>query len=123
VGYKDGYSPFYSSSKIITVAGNTYSENLSVPIVSTGTLAGGISIPGSNSELNATGSVRQDVTIGGNPEQIQVKLLNVVNGGTFSTTLPIGSSKLVVSTAGYAAIEDQFSINAGLITNIGTMAF
>jgi len=99
VGYKDGYSPFFSSSKIITVAGNTYSENSAPRKCIHGKVTGGISIPGSNPELNATGSVRQDVTIGGNPEQIQVKLLNVANGGTFSTTLPIGSFKLVVSTA------------------------
>jgi hypothetical protein len=123
VGYKDGYSPFYSSSKIITVAGNTYSENLSLASVSTGTLAGGISIPGSNPELNATGSIRQDVTIGGNPEQIQLKLLNIANGGTFSSTLPVGSFKLVVSTAGYDAIENQVSINSGLISDIGNIAF
>jgi hypothetical protein len=125
VGYKDGFSPFYKNAKVVTTAGNTYTENFSLGSASsTGTLSSGtVSISGADQEQYATISIRQNATVNFNPEQIEVKKLNVANGGTIDTGLPVGSYTAVISTYGKTTIEQLFAISSNLNTNTGNINF
>ena len=125
VGYKEGFLPFYKSTKVETEAGHTYTENFSlVSASSTGTLTGTVSISGATPEQYATISIRQDATVGINLEQIEVKSLNVANGGTFSiSSLPVGNYTAVISTYEKTAVQSSFSIVLNQTTDIGSITF
>lgn len=124
VGYKDGYYTYYKNSKIVVTAGNTYTENFSIGDESpSGFLAGNVTISEAEDEQHATFSIRQAATVNGNDEQIEVKSLNVENGGSFSTNLPVEDHTAVISTFGKTTIEKTFSITAEATTNLGTIAF
>jgi hypothetical protein len=122
VGYQDGFAPFYKNTKVVTTAGNTYTENFSLSSASTGTLSGTISISGADQEQYATISIRQDSTVNGNPEQIELKSINVANGATFTTGLPVGSYSAVISTYGKTAKDQPFTISANSNIDIGSIS-
>jgi hypothetical protein len=119
VGYKDGYSPFFSTSKIQTTGGKT-SENNDFVLTDSpmGTLNGKVLISNADQEQYATISIRQDATGG---EQIEVKSLNVANEGTFSVNLPVGSYTAVISTFGKTT-QTTFTISGGPPTDLGTIS-
>lgn len=122
VGYEDGFVPFYKNTKVVTAAGNTYTENFSLgSSVSTGTLSSDVvTINGASTEQYATFNIRQAATVNGNPEQIEVKSLNVANGGSIpGIVLPVGDYTVVISSYGKTTIEQSFSISATTETNIG----
>ncbi len=125
VGYKDGFSPFYKNAKVVTTAGNTYTEIFSLGSASsTGTLSSGtVSISGADQEQYATISIRQNETVNFNPEQIEVKKLNVANGGTIETGLPVGGYTAVISTYGKTTIIQLFDIFSNSNTDIGNIIF
>ena len=129
VGYKDGYSTYYKNTKVVTTSGNTFTENFSLGSATpTGTLSSGtISISGADSEQYSTISIRQEATVSGNVEQIEVKSLNVADGGTFSTSLPVlsvGNYTLVISSYGKTTQEiTLISITSGLTTDLGDITF
>ena len=125
VGYKDGFSPFYKNAKVVTTTGNTYTENFSLGSASsTGTLSSGtVSISGADQEQYATISIRQDATVSFNPEQIEVKKLNVANGGTIDTGLPVENYTAVISTFGKTTLEQLFAIFSNSNTDIGNIIF
>jgi hypothetical protein len=123
VGYKDGYAPYFINTKVVTVAGNTYTKNLTLSSASKGTLIGGpVSIAGASAEQYATISIRQDAKVSGVDEQIEVKSLNVANGGSFTTNLPVGSYDAVISTSGKTTVvEESIPIGAVATTDIGNI--
>jgi len=124
VGYKDGFSPFYKDTKVITTAENTYTENFSPGSASsTGTVSGSVSISGADQEQYATISIQKDATVSGNSEEVEVKALYVANGGTFTTGLPVGTFTAVISTYGKTAIVQPFIISLNADTNIGNINF
>lgn len=125
VGYKDGYAPYVKGTKIVVEAGDVVTENMTLSAADTGTLAGGpVTIAGGGTEDDATVSVRQETTVGGATEEIEVKAFNVVNNLSFdSITLPVGDYTAVVSSAGKTAIEREFSVAKGTETDIGEIAF
>jgi hypothetical protein len=118
VAYKDGYGPSYKEDKIVTVAATVYTKNFTLVPSDMGTLNGNISISGSGPEQYATISIRQDATVGGNTEQIEVKSLNVVDEGDFSVPLPAGSYTAVFSSYGKTTQVGTFTISAGSPTDL-----
>ena len=124
VGYQDGFSTFYKNTKVQTLAGNTYTEDFSLSSSATGTFSTGeITISGADPDQYATISIRQDATVNGNPEQIEVKSLNVANGGFITgavlPVLPVGNYTAVISSYGKTTKEQSFPISANTDTNIG----
>lgn len=121
VAYKDGHSPLFKDEKIVTTSGSVVTENFSLASSPTGTLTGGpIVISGYEQEQYVTISIRQAATVSGNTEQIEIKSLNVADGGTFITGLPTGSYTAVISTYGKTTLEIQpFTISDGSTTDIG----
>lgn len=123
VGYKDGYAPFFKNTKVVTAAGSTYTENISLISASMGALAGGPVDVGTDPEQYATISIRKDATVGGQLEQIEVKALNVADEGTFETVLPVGSYEAVISSSGKTALVESFTISSGATTDLGAIGF
>lgn len=125
VGCKDGYHPYVKDTKIVVEAGDVVTQNMTLTAADTGTLAGGpVTIAGGGAEDSATVSVRQETTVGGATEQIEVKAFNVVKDASFdSIILPAGDYTAVVSSAGKTAIENPFSILKDMETDIGAIAF
>ncbi len=96
VGYKDGYDP--ACAEINAESGSTYTQNLTLTTVSTGTVSGSVNITGGGDEQHVTLSYRQMAQCNSADEQIEVKSLNVANGGSYSVSLPEGTYSVVSST-------------------------
>jgi len=113
------------ATKVVVEAGDVVTQNMTLTAADTGTLAGGpVTIAGGGAEDSATVSVRQETTVGGATEQIEVKAFNVVKDASFdSITLPVGDYTAVVSSAGKTAIVREFTIEEGTETDIGAIAF
>lgn len=124
VGYKDGFTPFHTGTKIHATAGTVFSVNFTLTAAaSTGSVTGTVTISQADQEQYATISIRQSATVGGTTEQIEIKSLNVANGGTFTTGLPVGSYTAVISTFGKTAIAQTFSVAPSATTNLGSVSF
>jgi len=128
VGYKDGFFPSFETAKFVTEAGKTYTKNFSLSASSTGTLISGpITISGADQEQYATISIRQDATVSGNTEQIEVKSRNVANGGSLTDTiLPAANYTYtaVISTYGKTTqVFEPFTISVTPPTDLGPVVF
>ena len=125
VGYKDGYAPYVRATKIAAAAGEVVTEDFDLSPADTGTLAGGpVSISGGGAEDHATVSVRMDATVGGAPEQIEVKSIGVADGASFDAViLPAGGYNAVISVSGKTTIDTSFSIAKDTETDLGAINF
>ena len=89
-----------------------------------GTVTGTVDISGAGQEQYATVSIRQNATVSGNAEQIEIKSINVADRGEFTTDLPVGSYTAVISTFGKTTIVVQpVIISSGATTDLGTISF
>jgi hypothetical protein len=125
VEYKDDYKTYYRDQKVITTAGLVYdaSTNFLVGDASGTLTSNPVDIPGADTEQYATFSIRQAATVDGNPEQIEVKSVNVADGGTLNTTLPVGTYTAVISTFGKTTLVLPFTVTKNTTTNIGPIKF
>ncbi len=124
VAYKDGFAPVYTGTKVLTSPETVFAvPNFTLATASTGSVTGTITIDQPSEDQYATISIRKDVTVGGNTEQIEIKSINVADGRTFTTSLPQGSYTAVISTYGKTTVEQAFSVAAGATTNLGTINF
>jgi hypothetical protein len=121
VGYKDGNLPFHNNTKIIVTSGNVFAVNFTLTSAAAGTVTGDVDISQAGQEQWATVSIRQNATVDGNAEQIEVKSINVANGGSFSTGLPVGSYSAVISSYERTTVVHPFTINQNATTDIGTI--
>ncbi len=114
VCYKDGYSP--AAISITVVSGSVSHKDFSLGTVPVSTISGSVSIPGSGEGLYATLSIRQEISIGGTPAQIEVKSLNVANGAEYNAALNTGSYTIVSHTYGEDTQSGNYSLTAGTNT-------
>lgn len=124
VAYKDGYAPSYKTDKIDTVTPNIYTENFTLAPSDMGTLTGSISI--FDPEQHAAISIRQDATVGGNTEPIEVKSFQVADGGSIFTGLPVGVDiyTAVISTYGKTTqVFGPLTIGIASATDLGSVVF
>jgi len=121
VGYKDGNLPFHNNTKIIATSGNVFAVNFTLTSAAAGTVTGDVDISQAGQEQWATVSIRQNATVDGNAEKIEVKSINVANGGSFSTGLPVGSYSAVISSYERTTVVHPFTINQNATTDIGTI--
>jgi hypothetical protein len=123
VGYKDGNAPFFTNPKILTTTGTVFAVNFTLTTAPTGTVRGTITIPKAAPEQYATISIRQDATVSGTIEQIEIKSFNVADGGAFATGLPVGSYTAVISTFGKTTIVRTFTVSTDATTDLGALIF
>jgi hypothetical protein len=91
-------------------------ENFTLTDSLTGTVSVDVSIMGADDEQYATLSFRQEaVCTNCDPyEKIEIKAINVVNGSTYETGLPVGWYSLAASSFGYETQNpDDFEIKEG----------
>jgi hypothetical protein len=99
VAYKDGYSP--ECAAIVAVTNGSHTQDLELDTAaSTHTIVGGISITNGSDEQHVTISFRQSTQCSGQAEYIDIELksVNVANGGTYLESLPAGAYIVVAST-------------------------
>ena len=119
VAYKDGYSP--ACTRLIAGPDARYSKDFSLTDALTGTVSGAVSIAGADPEQHVTLSFRQLTQCDG--EDIEVKSLNVANGGTYTVSLPEGAYVVVASTYGEGTLEDDIDITDGSDTELDITFF
>lgn len=94
VAYKDNYNP--GCVNIETISNTDYTQAFLLDDASSGTVSGDVEITEGGAEQHVTISFRQIGECEG--KDIEVKSLNVANGGSYSTVLPEGSYNVVAST-------------------------
>jgi hypothetical protein len=115
VGYKNNYTP--GCARIETVSGTTYTENFILSAASTGTMKGEVRIDGGDYENYVTVSIRQSAGCGDNIDQIEVKSINVANGGDYDISLPVATYTVVASSYGEdTQVDDDVEIMADSAT-------
>lgn len=106
VAYKDEYDP--DCARIVAESNISYTQDFALSTASTGTISGRATIDGGTDVQHTTISFRQLAQCEGSSEeeQIQVKSLNVANGGSYNNVLlPEGTYTVVASTFGRATQE------------------
>lgn len=103
VAYKDNYIP--GCVNIETVSNTVYTREFSLNDALSGTVSGVVEITEGGAEQHVTISFRQIGECEG--KDIEVKSLNVANGGPYSTVLTVGSYNVVAST--YDSETQMFS--------------
>lgn len=94
VAYKDNYIP--GCVNIETVSNTVYTREFSLNDALSGTVSGVVEITEGGAEQHVTISFRQIGECEG--KDIEVKSLNVANGGPYSTVLTVGGYNVVAST-------------------------
>lgn len=119
VVYKEGFEA--SVVRVTVAAGEIATQNASLDTALTGTLSGDADLSGGDPDAFVTLSFRQDATIDGDSEQIELTSLNVANGGVYSITLPEGDAIVVGSSFSETTQITNAAVVAGsdTIVNIG----
>jgi hypothetical protein len=120
VAYSIDYKPAVECS-VDLVSGVT--ENLDLPLIpaGTGTVSGGVTIAGGVEEQYATISFRQPALCGpGSADDagIEVKSLNVIDGGGYSVPLPAGAYEVVASSYEQLTLTKDLTIVSGVTTTV-----
>jgi hypothetical protein len=111
VVYKEGFSP--GVTRITVAAGETATQDASLDSASTGTLSGTASIDGGDAESFVTFSFRQETTVDGEAEQIEITSRNVADGGAYVVVLPEGDKTVVGSSFGETTQSAAATVTAG----------
>lgn len=98
VAYKDGYSP--ACAVIVAAANDSHTQNLDLVPASTGIISGNITITDGSTEQHVTISFRQETQCNGETKDIELKSVNVANGGSYEEILPEGTYTVVAWTDG-----------------------
>ncbi len=80
-------------------------------------MTGNVSIDDDDDEKYVTVSIRQSAECSGSIDQIEVKSLNVANGGSYDISLPEGTYSVVASTYNK---ETQVYDDVDIVTNTVT---
>jgi hypothetical protein len=109
------------STKVGEVLEGPTAENFTLTDSPIGTVSGDVSIMGADDEQYATLSFRQEANCADcdEYEKIEIKAINVVNGSTYGTGLPVGTYSLAASSFGYETQNpDDFPITDGGDTDV-----
>lgn len=110
VAYKEGNSPACSRMTADPDTINTLSI-ITLSPVSTGNILGSVDISAASAEQHVTLSIRQTILCQGIGTDIEVKSINIANGGAYSISLPYGTYNVVASTYGRSTQEHAVTIS------------
>ncbi|MCK5668942.1 MAG: DUF4382 domain-containing protein [Gammaproteobacteria bacterium] len=110
VAYKEGNSP--ACSRITANPDTIHTQNITLSPASTGNISGSVDIFAASDEQHVTLSIRRSIVCQGvsTSQQIEVKSVNIANGGAYSINLPYGDYNFVASTYGYETREYAVTI-------------
>lgn len=111
VAAKLGFAPVPAA--VTTVADATTTQDFSLAAADSGNVNGTVGITGGTSETYATLSFRQTVALGGGNVVIEIASISVVNGGTYSIDLPVGTYSVVSSTLGKTTQQANVTVVMG----------
>jgi hypothetical protein len=99
VVYKESYDPYCKQVVLEKDMSQTLNVFLAKP-AATGTLSGAVSLGGTDPEKYVTLSIRQSKTCddSSNPVKIEIKSINVADGGKYDVNLPEGEYEIVASS-------------------------
>jgi len=98
VVYRNPYEPYCKQIALKADTSETLNVVLSGP-VATHTLSGTVNLGGADPEKYATLSIRKSVDCVGNPgTKIEIKSINVADGGTYTEKMPSGEYEVVASS-------------------------
>ena len=111
--------------KVATTAGEvlegTTAEDFTLGDSPTGAVSGSVTIPGADDEQYATLSFRQEANCDDCEmyEKIEIKAINIMDGSTYSSGLPVGTYSLAASSFEYETQNpDDFIITDGGDTDV-----
>jgi hypothetical protein len=121
VAYSTYYSPAVECS--VKLVSGEVAPNNDFPLVSveTETVSGSVTISGAVEDQYATISFRQlvDCNADGIPETpIEVSSVNVINGGTYSMTLPVGSYEVIATSYQVPTVVEPLDILSGVTSTV-----
>ncbi|KAB2836039.1 carboxypeptidase regulatory-like domain-containing protein, partial [bacterium] len=98
---------------LAALPGQTPTQDFVLTVAPSGTLAGTVTITGADAETFANLSIRQDLTVAGLPEVVEVDSVDVLNGAGYSTELSAGDYDVLASTCGFPSQQTAVSVSAG----------
>ena len=104
VAYRTGYYPAVQCAASLTARQVPKNYDFALPSAPTGSVSGTVTITDAKPGEYVTISFREFVDCGGTDPRMEIKSLNVINGGDYSTKLPVGFYDAVVSTEGKDSI-------------------
>jgi Domain of unknown function (DUF4382)/Carboxypeptidase regulatory-like domain len=104
VAYRWGYYPAVQCAVPLTARQVSGNYDFALPSAPTGTVSGTVIITNAKPDEYVTISFKQFVDCGGTEPRMEIKSLNVINGGNYSTKLPVGFYDTVASTKGKDSI-------------------
>jgi hypothetical protein len=110
VVYGAGYFPEVECSLVLASGDVIKDLNFDLVSADTGTISGEVSITGGDADQHATISFRQSWDCDGNDTadiEFEVASVNVVQGGSYSMTLPVGFYDLVASSFGKDTVDSK----------------
>ena len=98
VVYKEAFDPYCKQLALNAGTAQTLNVALFGP-VATRTLKGSVNLGGTDPEKYVTLSIRKSIDCVGNPDtKIEIKSINVADGGEYSAKLPSGTYEVVASS-------------------------
>jgi hypothetical protein len=104
VAYRTGYYPAVKCAVSMAARQVPEDYDFALPSAPTGTVSGNVTIADAKPDQYVTISFKQFADCGGTEPRMEIKSLNVINGGNYSTKLPVGFYDAVVSTDGRDSI-------------------
>jgi hypothetical protein len=104
VAYKAGYYPAVNCGASLAARQVPKDHDFVLPSAPTGTVSGNVTITDAKPDQYVTISFKQFADCGGTEPRMEIKSLDVINGGTYSTQLPVGFYDAVVSADGRDSI-------------------
>jgi len=112
VVYRNPYEPYCKQVDLKADTSETLNVVLSGP-VATHTLSGIVNLGGADPEKYATLSIRKSINCENNGKTIiEIKSINVANGGTYSEKLPDGEYDVVASSYSEKTLEITATVPA-----------
>jgi len=112
VAYKDGWSP--ACVEIEALPNSSHTQDFQLATTSTRTMLGDITITSGSDEQHVTISFRQSTQCSDQVKDIELKSINVLKGGSYSESLPVGNYIIVASTYNEATHSVDEEIEAGV---------
>ena len=116
VASQPGFST--TAQNLTALPGANPTLDFSLNSATIGTLSGLLTIAGADADTFAELSVRQELTVGGLPEIVEVDSVDALNGAQYSTNLSTGDYEVIASTCGFPDLSAAASVASGAITSV-----
>ncbi len=114
VAYKDNYSP--ACAEVEAPPDSSHTRDFQLTSADTGTISGDVTISSGSDEQHVSISFRQSTQCSSEIKDIELKSVNVLKGGSYNESLPVGDYVVVASTHNETTQSVSEKIEAGVDT-------